>query len=327
MANETIESTIEAIRADLQRHHRPTVERAEGVRAALDAYVAAVEAALAARLRGFLGLSCPTASEHPSNAARDLRASVDALLADTLSESHPDHTLAETTVEGASLLAELLNHGEFEDVPNDIFRAWAEEYAARARIIQDRVGERDRDAPEVRVIRKLTALASKRGLNDIFGLNRRHRDDWWGRVELARRRRAEITANAGIDGDTPGNNEREQKLHLPGLQQVASKSAVVLVGGEPDAEKLDRVQNRTGIELEWVAGNDAPGIARRVREGHVGAVVILNGLVGHGSLGPLMDATRFSGVPVAYGWKAGFSSIHAALFELEGRLAGAARVA
>lgn len=98
----------------------------------------------------------------------------------------------------------------------------------------------------------------------------------------------------------------------------------MIVGGEVDAQKLDRLRSTTGDFIEWV-GND--GVARleaRIRDGRVAALVVLDALVSHSGIEPIVGRARDHGVPLEYGGKAGLASIRAALVRLEARTGAAA---
>lgn len=75
----------------------------------------------------------------------------------------------------------------FDAMPLALFRAHAEELAARARALQDRGPEAEELTS--RVIRRLTALAYEKGIADVYGLNRKHMGDWDGLAARARARR------------------------------------------------------------------------------------------------------------------------------------------
>jgi hypothetical protein len=77
--------------------------------------------------------------------------------------------------------------------------------------------------------------------------------------------------------------------------------------------------------LTWVgleAGRSASAVtalAKRIRDGRLAALVLLNGLMDHKQSEPLLIAAREVGLPVAYADKAGHGALARAFLELETR--------
>jgi hypothetical protein len=239
---------------------------------------------------------------------------------------------------------------DFDDLKDPDFLSYANEFAARARLRQEQGLSTPSDL-EGRIIRRLTALAATRSLpRPVFGLSRSHKGDW---AAIARRVRderegrasapdrpsglthrisipAQVEVAAATDDDAvPAEDEQRESdapLALPNLRAAAADAEVVMVGGMVKREKLDRVRARTGIPVEWIglaAGKSAAAVAslaKRIREGRIAALVVLNGLMQHKEYEPLIAAAREHGLPVAYADKAGKGALVKAFVELEERL-------
>jgi hypothetical protein len=242
----------------------------------------------------------------------------------------------------ARSLWEELHSLDFETMPAPLFRAYASELAARARSLQER-GLNAEDIPG-RIIRRLTRLAYDRAVI-VFGLKRSDRAPW---DELARKHHAErerilsgepkqLTHKLPLSPELkekaspppaeeePPEEEPEQQTELPHVRERAQSGPVVLVGGIAKQEKLERLHRHYGIEVEWIdtqrPGMHAiSGLEKRVRDGRVLAVVVLDGLLGHKHYEPIVEAARLARVPVAYGDKAGKASLAAALKEIDAKL-------
>lgn len=254
--------------------------------------------------------------------------------------------------EGAALKAEFESI-DFDNLKDADFLSYANEFAARARLRQEQGLGNEQDF-EGRIIRRLTALAAGRSLpRPVFGLSRNHKGDWEaiakrvrdereGRMTIPDRptslthrlaipKSVEITSAAeATETQEDERAEIEPPLVLPRLQAAAADAEVVMVGGLVKREKLDRVRARTGIEVEWIglAAGKSPqavaALAKRIREGRLAALVLLNGLVDHKQSDPLIAAAREVDLPVAYADKAGKGTLVKAFVELEARIAGRA---
>ncbi len=226
---------------------------------------------------------------------------------------------------------------DFDNLADGTFKPWAEEFACRARGLQAR-GLADGAELLTRMFRVLTAKAFQRNTRDIFGLARNHHGDWAARAERARREREQHQAGprgvstrmvipealraAVATPAAPEEDDAAQWPEMPRLLALSAEKPVVLLGGVVKQEKLDRLKKHLGGEVEWIAtdNGNAQGIAsleRRVREGRVGAVVVLEELIGHRHFSPVVDAARQATVPLAYGAKAGKASIVRALHDIE----------
>jgi hypothetical protein len=263
------------------------------------------------------------------------------------SESRIRASAAPLDAEGEALKAEFESI-DYESLSDLDFSSYATEFAALARLRQERGLAADGSELESRIIRRLTALAHQRNLpRPVFGLSRSHRGDWEGIARRAREERerrftsstkleraavsapsSKMPKSARTDGEEGADDDarEEEPLDLPRLRARASQAEVVLVGGVVKNEKLDRVRARTGIEVDWVGldvGKSAAAVtalAKRIRDGRLAALVLLNGLLDHKQSEPLISAARDVGLPVAYADKAGKGALVKAFVELERRL-------
>jgi hypothetical protein len=108
----------------------------------------------------------------------------------------------------------------------------------------------------------------------------------------------------------------------PTLAAVAQASSVLLVGGVTQTSTVDRVQRELSLCLEWIPVIGQNPAARRnvigrIKRGKVGAVIVLEGLVGHSLSGPVLRACKTTDTPFAYGGRAGSEQLHAAFRSLE----------
>jgi hypothetical protein len=233
------------------------------------------------------------------------------------------------------LLGELHSH-DLTALSLPLFRALAEELAARARELQER-GVADPERKLGQVIRVLTRCAHEQGAPNIFGLSRQHEGDWHERAAAARQRRLRLQSGEPRHHPTKARakpkheDERRGPIahwELPHLAARASKAAVVVFGGARKAEKLSSIRAHLGFEIEWVE-TSAPGttstavLERRIREGRIAAVVVLEGLVKHKHSEPVIAAARQMSVPVAYAGRAGTGALEQALREIDEGLAQA----
>jgi hypothetical protein len=351
----TVEELLEKLRGQLIARKQESEERVGRIKAAADEYLRAVEADLVAETAARVGIE----SARPSSAVRaalTLRSLVEALPevrvraeappveAAPEPEAHADEARAparrvETDPEVDALYREF-QATEFDGLSDTLFKPWAEEFACRARGLQAR-GLADGADLLTRMFRVLTAKAFQRNTRDIFGLARNHHGDWVARAERARREREHSQAGPGprtvstriVIPDAlraavaaPEEDEAAGWPELPRLLAVCAERPLVLLGGVVKQEKLDRLKKHLGGEVEWIATDNGnpQGIAsleRRVREGRVGAVVVLEELIGHRHFSPVVDAARQVLMPIAYGAKAGKASIERALQDLEAMLA------
>jgi hypothetical protein len=233
---------------------------------------------------------------------------------------------------------------DFENMPAHLFKVTTAELAARARVLQER-GDNAELIPE-RVIKGLTAQAAKRGIKGIHGLARHHEGDW---ADLARRaaeererlangsptltRKLPIVATSAGAGDRPTKPKKSAEPidddaveieNLPRLQALARSNPIVLVGGIVENKKLEWITKHYGFTPEWIETQNAvktvQSLEGRILDGRVGAVVILEGLIGHKHFEPIAAATRQTGTPLTYGDTAGTASLKKGFGEIEEQL-------
>ncbi len=136
---------------------------------------------------------------------------------------------------------------------------------------------------------------------------------------------------------------RDAVLALPDLQAVPDRASsddslqpaqqkmparehllpIVVVGGV--GRKATSLPRELEERIEWIdterQGTVAIGnLTQRIRSGRVGALVLLEGLVGHRHSEPLVGAARESGIPLAYAGKGGRAALDRALGDVLARL-------
>ncbi len=107
----------------------------------------------------------------------------------------------------------------------------------------------------------------------------------------------------------------------PALARSLAQAPLVVVGGASDAKRRSLPESLRS-QVEWVdtsrEGSHAIGnLAQRIRQRRVGALIILDGLVGHKHSEPLVSAARGAKVPTAYANKGGSAALTRALTQLE----------
>ncbi len=148
------------------------------------------------------------------------------------------------------------------------------------------------------------------------------------RLSLPAGVREKVAAPRGAparEADERGDRETAA-AGFPLLQRASQRGRVVVVGGLAKKEKLEWLRARLGFSPEWIA-TDKVGLSSirklegRILDGHVAAIVVLDGLIGHAHFEPLARATRQTGTLLVYGDKAGKASLEKALEEAEKQLA------
>ncbi len=104
------------------------------------------------------------------------------------------------------------------------------------------------------------------------------------------------------------------------LAATVSGQALVILGGDPRPEKLEKIRLETGLATQWLSSRDWPKLVKRIRQGTVCGVIVLPGLLGHGAIDAVRAATR-RGVPQAQAGTGGCASLLEALRQLENALA------
>lgn len=106
------------------------------------------------------------------------------------------------------------------------------------------------------------------------------------------------------------------------LAKAVIDKPLVVVGGLGKKESPQSLASEVPTNTEWIDtrkdGFKAIGnLDRRVRDGRIAALVLLEGSLGHKHTDPLVGAAREKGVPYAYANKGGKASLLRALDELE----------
>jgi hypothetical protein len=108
----------------------------------------------------------------------------------------------------------------------------------------------------------------------------------------------------------------------PLVRRALAAHPLVIVGGAPHLERLTNLSDNMKEQIEWVdttrQGTHAIGnLERRIKDGRIAALVILEGLVQHRHSDPLVSTARSAKVPHAYGGKGGRAALTQAVDELE----------
>lgn len=100
--------------------------------------------------------------------------------------------------------------------------------------------------------------------------------------------------------------------------------AIVVVGGLRKEAKLQALQRRFGVQVEWhEIDSDAPcevdSIVGRIRSGRVGAVILLTGLMAHKVREKIVPVCNQYNVPYSTAATGGIGAVEQALNDLERR--------
>jgi hypothetical protein len=130
------------------------------------------------------------------------------------------------------------------------------------------------------------------------------------------------TVKAVAVAETNGKGQH-QWPDLPKLRALTNP--ILLAGGLIIPEKIKSVRERFGLDVEWhEIDHDNPRasgqLILRVRAAKVGALILLEGVMRHGTYKPVVAACNIAGIPYAMGDKAGVASLQSALTELERQL-------
>jgi hypothetical protein len=115
---------------------------------------------------------------------------------------------------------------------------------------------------------------------------------------------------------------RPARLHLPTLLAGSGARKIVLVGGLVKRDKLAALVVVLGFTPEWVetegtAKNTIRALEGRILDGRIAGVVVLEGIMSHTHVEPLLRAARQTGTPFAYADRGGKASFERAFEELE----------
>lgn len=111
----------------------------------------------------------------------------------------------------------------------------------------------------------------------------------------------------------------------PALNALGHKRPLVVVGRLGKKDRLVSLEAELPPNLEWLDTNQngmaaIGNLERRLRERRVGALVLVEGSLGHKHTEPLISAARQFDIPFAYANKGGKASILRALDEIEATL-------
>ena len=168
-------------------------------------------------------------------------------------------------------------------------------------------------------LKSLTTVKYKAGIQTfIRGLGGDHKgvspEEW---LHLSSETHAKLLAF----NPAPAQPPQETR---PKLRSILQQKPILLVGGIPVPDKIAAIYDRHGIEVDWVEvyhGKGGNAALTRIRQGNVGAVVILEKLLGHTVSEPLVQICKAQGIPWAFGGNAGTAAIQRALDKLETRTA------
>jgi len=368
-----VEQVIEQVGISLAAQLREAQQQVHVLRAAVDAYEAAIESDLAGSFavrNGIVAELGPRAAVRAAVNLRDAVTAVPELRAQPADDLAPDIAVApiiaspapapQTTTQrtprdpASIALQREVELVEFDSLRDDVFAKYVEEFAARARAIQERAGiVGPTDEYESRLIRRLTALVRERGTVWVHGLRLQDSGDWeWlARRAHEKRQRLESVGDAArplvrkvltadvaakiatsCSPDDEGDDEHTETpdvpLDLQSLRAAAERGSIVLIGGVKPS-MIERARRCSGVELEWIAippHASAPTTAtvRRIREGRVAGLVLLEALMGHKDQTPLLEAARTTETPFAYAGRGGTAALARAFRDLDAMLERAA---
>ena len=108
----------------------------------------------------------------------------------------------------------------------------------------------------------------------------------------------------------------------PHLQQRAEHGRIVIIGALSGRDKASALPTALSLHAEWIDterdGAHAVGnLPQRIRQGRVGAVIILDRVVQHKHTDGVMSAAREADVPLAFAGQGGRASLLRALEQME----------
>ncbi len=110
------------------------------------------------------------------------------------------------------------------------------------------------------------------------------------------------------------------------LIRCVQRSPLVLVGGVVRRDRIAFAPPEVLDRLEWIdttrQGTHAIGnLAQRVKAGRVGALVLMEGLVGHRHSDPITHAAREANIPFEYAGKGGRAALARAFISVNHKAA------
>lgn len=311
-----------------------TRARARRVHESVERYVAMVEHNIASDLARKNSLEVETASL--ASDARDIRGLVDRLLGEQL-EPHSVPDVDAPPPGAVATLSADIDAAELQSIQErPLLRSHVQEFAARARILQD-AGVAPSEVWQLGTIfRRLTKLCCERHISGVIGLRRDHRGDWNALAKSAVAGRNSpptpqplthrIEIPAGLrDAIVEGSEDGVEMGHRPSLALLAAASReapVQIVGGQARPERLLFLTRTTGVQVEWVALDDheeraLESLVGRIERGCTAGVILLNGLMGHRGYTRIIEVARRADLPTAYAERGGGGRIERALEQLE----------
>ncbi len=126
----------------------------------------------------------------------------------------------------------------------------------------------------------------------------------------------------------PVSKRRRNPAATSRLRAAAREHPIVVYGGNGKSigESVRLAGRRLGIDLEWIPAEPHAGLASaqrlssRLRRGKVSGVVLVNGIMSHKQVIPVVDGAKVGGVPFVLAGRAGSAQLARALEELEGLL-------
>jgi len=111
----------------------------------------------------------------------------------------------------------------------------------------------------------------------------------------------------------------------PKLQRTFPTKGIIMVGGFKVPGKLESIVENYGILVDWVVFEKGSpriidSIEARIKNGKVGAVIILEGLMTHKDFRKISAACKVKGVPYTMGDKGGNGALGKAFQQLESRI-------
>ena len=109
---------------------------------------------------------------------------------------------------------------------------------------------------------------------------------------------------------------------LARLEAAAKTGPIVVVGGSAQWEKLAKLPEPIREIIEWLEithDGTVPigGLEKRIREGRVVGIILLEGLVYHRHSDPLVSSSRQAGVPLVYAGRGSQRALREALDSLD----------
>lgn len=92
---------------------------------------------------------------------------------------------------------------------------------------------------------------------------------------------------------------------------MAASATVVIVGADRAPHGVSEIGKRLGREVEWIDGSTrtVEKVERRIRNGSVGGVIVLEGFMPHRHFVNILAAARAAYVPFAYGGRGGKAAL------------------